>query len=383
MLADRAVYPAGHRLFRDAIRGFIKAEVLPHFRSWEEGGVVARPFWRAAGAAGLLCPQVPEAYGGAGGDFMHNATVIEEFAYAGLAGPLSDLTVHSDVAAGYIEHLGTQEQKHRWLPRLCSGETVCAVAMTEPGTGSDLQAIKTRATPTASGFRVSGSKTFVSNGQQCDLVIVVARTSDAPGARGISLVLVESDRPAFHRGRKLDKLGQHSADTSELFLDGVEVPRENLLGAEGVGFAALMRQLPQERLAIAITSMAAAQRAFDVTCDYVRERKAFGQTVMAFQNTRHRLADLQADLCVGWAYVDQCLLRHVQGELDATHASIAKLWCSEMQGRLVDQCLQFFGGYGFMREYEICRLYADARVQRIYGGTSEIMRELIGRSFAA
>jgi acyl-CoA dehydrogenase len=383
MIADRAVYPAEHRLFRDAVRRFVKAEMLPKFQAWEANGMVERSFWSVTGAAGLLCPQVSDAYGGAGGDFRHNAIVIEEFAYAGLAGPLSDLTVHSDVAAGYIEHLGTEDQKHLWLPRLCSGETVCAVAMTEPGTGSDLQAIKTRAAVTPHGFRISGSKTFVSNGQHCDLVIVVARTSDAPGAKGISLLLVEADRAGFHRGRKLEKLGQHSADTSELFLDDIDVPRENLLGPEGGGFAALMQQLPQERLAIAITSMAAAQRAFDLTCEYVRDRKAFGQTVMGFQTTRHRLADLQADLCVGWAFVDQCLEQHLRGALDSKHASIAKLWCTEMQGRLVDQCLQLFGGYGFMREYEICRLYADARVQRIYGGTSEIMRELIGRSLAA
>ncbi len=383
MIVDRSVYPAEHRLFRDAVRRFVKAEMLPKFQAWEANGIVDRSFWSVTGAAGLLCPQVSDAYGGAGGDFRHNAIVIEEFAYAGLAGPLSDLTVHSDVGAGYIAHLGTEDQKRLWLPRLCSGDAVCAVAMTEPGTGSDLQAIRTRAVVTPHGFRVSGSKTFVSNGQQCDLVVVVARTSDEPGAKGISLLLVEADRAGFHRGRKLEKLGQHSADTSELFLDSIEVPRENLLGPEGGGFAALMQQLPQERLAIAITSMAAAQRAFDLTCDYVRDRKAFGQTVMDFQNTRHKLSDLQADLSVGWAFVDQCLEQHVRAALDSKHASIAKLWCSEMQGRLVDQCLQFFGGYGFMKEYEICRLYADARVQRIYGGTSEIMRELIGRSLAA
>lgn len=263
---------------------------------------------------------------------------------------------------------------------MVTGRTVCAVAMTEPGTGSDLQAVRTRATPTEEGWRIKGAKTFVSNGQHCDLVIVVCRTSDVPGAKGISLVLVEAELAGFQRGRKLDKLGQLSADTSELFLDDVEVQRENLLGREGAGFTSVMQQLPQERLAIAITSMAAAQRAFDITCAYTKERKAFGQAIQDFQTTRHRLADLQAELSVGWAFVDQCLARHVRHELDATDASIAKLWCSEMQGRLVDHCLQLFGGYGFMREYEIARLYADARVQRIYGGTSEIMRELIGRS---
>jgi alkylation response protein AidB-like acyl-CoA dehydrogenase len=380
MLPARAVFDDEHNLFRDAVRAFIGAEVQPHFSAWEDAGQVDRTFWKCAGDIGILCPQITDTYGGAGGDFRHNAVVIEEFAYAGLAGPLSDLTVHSDVGAGYIQHFGSEAQKRFWLPRLISGETVCAVSMTEPGTGSDLQAVRTRATPTESGYRINGAKTFVSNGQHCDLVIVVARTSDAPGAKGISLILVEANRPGFHRGRKLDKLGQRSADTSELFLDDVEVPRENLLGNEGTGFAALMQQLPQERLAIAVTSMAAAQRAFDTTCEYARGRKAFGQAVIDFQNTRHKLADLKADLAVGWAFVDQCIARHVRRELNSQQASIAKLWCSEMQGRLVDQCLQFFGGYGFMREYEICRLYADARVQRIYGGTSEIMRELIGRS---
>ena len=380
MLAARALYTADHNLLRDAVRGFIKAEVLPHFEIWEQEGMVARRFWEQAGGAGLLCPQVPEEYGGVGGSFKHNAVVIEEFAYAGLAGPLSDLTVHSDVGAGYLLHLGNEAQKRKWLPRLVSGETVCAVAMTEPGTGSDLQAVKTRAVRSGDRYRVSGAKTFVSNGQHCDLVIVVARTSDAPGAKGISLILVEADRPGFARGRKLHKLGQLSADTSELFLEDIEVPIDNLLGVEGAGFASLMQQLPQERIAIAVTSMAAAQRAFDITCDYVRNRKAFGQAIGDFQNTRYKLADLKAELAVGWAFVDQCLDKHEQGQLNSQEASIAKLWCSEMQGRLVDQCLQFHGGYGFMREYEICRLYADARVQRIYGGTSEIMRELISRS---
>lgn len=382
MLATRTVYTEEHRQWRDSVRRFIEVEVRPHFETWERQGVVDRSFWHQAGRAGLLCPQIPERYGGPGGDYRHNAIVLEEFAYAGLAGPLSDLIVHSDVAANYLLDLGTETQRTRWLPLLCRGEVVCTVAMTEPGTGSDLQAVQTRAVSSPQGFRVSGSKTFISNGQQCDLVIVVARTSQEAGARGISLVLVEAASPGFQRGRKLDKLGQRSADTSELFMEGVEVPADHLLGQLGGGFVAVMQQLPQERLAIAITSMAASQRALDITCAYVRERRAFGQSIMDFQNTRHRLADFQANLSVGWAYVDQCLLRHVNHELDAVEASIAKLWCSEMQGRLVDGCLQFFGGYGLMKEYEIHRLYEDARVQRIYGGTSEIMREMIGRRLA-
>jgi alkylation response protein AidB-like acyl-CoA dehydrogenase len=252
--------------------------------------------------------------------------------------------------------------------------------MTEPGTGSDLQAIRTRAVRSGDEFIIQGAKTFISNGQHADLVVVVARTGAAAGAKGISLILVETDRAGFRRGRNLDKLGHRSADTSELFFDDVRVPVANLLGGEGTGFSALMTELPQERLTLAAASLGAAQRALDITCEYVRSRQAFGQSIMEFQNTRYTLADIKADLAVGWAFFDQCLERHVRGELTAADASIAKLWCSEMQGRAVDRCLQFFGGYGFMREYEICRLYADARVQRIYGGTSEIMRELISRS---
>jgi acyl-CoA dehydrogenase len=379
MLKQRAVYNEEHQMFRDAVRGFIKAEVTPHFARWEEAGIVDRGLWSKAGAAGLLCPQVPEQYGGAGGSFKHNAVIVEEFAYAGAAGPQTDLSVHNDVCAGYIQHLGTEQQKLRCLSGMADGSIVCAVAMTEPGTGSDLQSIKTRAVREGDSYRVRGAKTFISNGQHCDLVIVVARTSDAPGSRGISLILVEADRPGFRRGRNLEKLGHLSSDTSELFFDDVVVPAANLLGVEGTGFASLMQELPQERLTLAISSIAAAQKAFDITLDYVRTRSAFGQPVAEFQNTRYKMADMKAELCVGWAYIDQSLEQHERGQLSTHDASVAKLWCTEMHGRVVDQCLQFFGGYGFMREYEICRLYADARVQRIYGGTSEIMRELISR----
>jgi acyl-CoA dehydrogenase len=380
MLPARAVYSEEHEMFRDAVRGFIKTELLPHFTRWEEQGIVDRSMWDKAGEAGLLCPQVDETYGGVGGTFRHNAIVVEELAYAGMAGPQTDLSVHNDVCAGYLISLGTEEQKQKWLTGMVSGKTVCAIAMTEPGTGSDLQGIKTRAVRDGDHYRISGSKTFISNGQHSDIVIVVARTSDAPGSKGMSLIVVEADRPGFRRGRNLDKLGHLSSDTSELFFDDVVVPVGNLLGAEGTGFASLMSELPQERLTLAVSSIAAAQKAFDITRDYVSNRKAFGKTVMDFQNTRYKLADLKAELAVGWAFVDQCLEKHDRHALTSADASIAKLWCTEMHGRLVDTCLQFFGGYGFMREYEICKLYADARVQRIYGGTSEIMRELISRS---
>jgi len=380
MLPARAVYTEEHEMFRDAVRGFIRTELTPHFARWEEQGIVDRWMWDKAGAAGLLCPQVGEAYGGVGGTFRHNAIVVEELAYAGMAGPQTDLSVHNDVCAGYLLSLGSEAQKQKWLTGMVSGQTVCAIAMTEPGTGSDLQGIKTRAERDGDHFRINGSKTFISNGQHSDIVIVVARTSDAPGSKGMSLIVVEADRPGFRRGRNLDKLGHLSSDTSELFFDDVRVPVDNLLGAEGTGFASLMNELPQERLTLAVSSIAAAQKAFDITRDYVNNRKAFGKSIMDFQNTRYKLADLKAELSVGWAFVDQCLDKHDRHALTSSEASIAKLWCTEMHGRLVDTCLQFFGGYGFMREYEICKLYADARVQRIYGGTSEIMRELISRT---
>lgn len=379
MLSDRPIYGEEHRQLRETARRFLATEVAPHFDRWEDAGIVDRSMWSKGGQAGLLCPQVSEDYGGPGGDFRMNAVVVEEFAYSGFAGPTSDFSVHSDVCCGYLISFGTAEQKATWLPRMVSGEAVCAIAMTEPGTGSDLQGIRTRAVRDGHEFVVSGQKTFISNGQMCDLVIVVTRTGDVPGSKGMSLVLVETARKGFRRGKKLKKLGQLSADTSEMFFDDVRVPASNLLGVEGGAMAALMNELPQERLTIAINSMGAAQKAFDITRDYTRERKAFGTPIAAMQNTRFRLADLKTELAVGWAFVDQCLSKHVAGGLSTYEASMAKLWTSEMHGRVVDQCVQLFGGYGFMREYEICRLYADARVQRIYGGTSEIMRELISR----
>jgi acyl-CoA dehydrogenase len=380
MLADRPIYGEEHRQLRETARRFLATEVAPHFDRWERAGIVDRSMWVKGGEAGLLCPQVAEEYGGAGGDFRMNAIVVEEFAYSGFAGPTSDFSVHSDVCCGYLISYGTAEQKAKWLPRMVSGESVCAIAMTEPGTGSDLQGIRTRALRDGDEFVVSGQKTFISNGQLCDLVIVVSRTSNDSGSRGMSLILIETAREGFRRGRKLEKLGQLSADTSEMFFDEVRVPASNLLGAEGGAMAALMSELPQERLTIAITSMGAAQKAFDITRDYTRQRKAFGKPIAEMQNTRYRLADFKTELAVGWAFIDQCLARHIEGKLTTHEASMAKLWASEMHGRVVDQCVQLFGGYGFMREYEICRLYADARVQRIYGGTSEIMRELISRT---
>src|ERR1700692_1270078 len=379
MLQNRPVFDKEPPRLPESVRRFAATKIQPHFGEGEEAGIIDRSLWPVAGKAGLLCAQVSERYGGIGGDFRHNAVVIEELSYSGFAGPATDFSVHSDVCCGYLLSYGSSEQKRKWLPRMGSGETVCAIAMTEPGTGSDLQGIRTRAVREGDDYVISGQKTFISNGQMCDLVIVVVRTTPEGGSRGMSLILVEADRPGFRRGKNLEKLGHLSSDTSELFFDDVRVPVGNLLGAEGGAMGALMSELPQERLTIALHSIAAAQKAFDLTRDYVRQRHAFGSPIGSFQNTRFKLADLKSDLAVGWAYCDQCLRDHIGRELTTYAASTAKLWIKKMPGRGVDQCLQFFGGYGFMREYEICRLYSDARVLRIYGGTSEIMRELISR----
>ena len=388
MIGHRPVYDQDHKDYRASVRRFLDREIAPHFQRWEEAGIVDRDLWLRAGQAGMLCPQVPEEYGGTG-DFRFNAVLIEECSYAGFAGPTGNFTAHSDVACGYVLDFGSEAIRKTWLPRMLSGEAVCSIAMSEPDAGSDLQGLRTRAVRTGDEYVLNGQKTFISNGQHCDIAVVVARTDPAVGSRAtdpaggsraMSLFLVEADSPGFTRGRNLEKLGHHSSDTSELSFVDVHVPAGHLLGAEGRAMEYMMRELPQERLIIAVASIAAAQKAFDITRDYVDSRTAFGRTVGSMQNTRFTLADLKADLAVGWAYVDQCLAELTAGTLTSEKASIAKLWVTEMQGRLVDRCLQFFGGYGFMREYEISRLFADARIQRIYGGTSEIMREIISRS---
>jgi alkylation response protein AidB-like acyl-CoA dehydrogenase len=378
MLANRAVYDEEHHIFRDSVRKFFTTEATPNAAEWSKNGIVPREFWNKAGDAGILCPGLPEEYGGIGADYRVNCIINEEQVYnrAGGAG----LAVHSDIVAPYLLHYGTETIKNNFLPKMVTGEMVGAIAMTEPGTGSDLQSVRTTAIKDGDDYVINGSKTFISNGQNCDFVIVVAKTDPAGGSKGTSLIIVEASREGFRRGRNLEKIGQHSSDTSELFFDDVRVPQENLIGQENAGFMYLMRELPQERLSIGIIAMAGAQRAFDITNDYIKERHAFGRPIANFQNTRFKMAEMKTEIEVGWAFVDQCLTRHVKGELDAVGGAMSKLWCSEMQGRVVDQCLQFFGGYGFMSEYEISHHYTDSRVQRIYGGTSEIMKELIGRS---
>ena len=364
-------------IFRDQVRRFFDRTMTPHLDRWEEEGTVDRSFWNEAGEAGLLCPTVSPEYGGLGLDFRYNAVVNEELSYAGSSAGLS---LQSDIVANYNERYGLPEQRRLWLPRMISGEAVTAIAMTEPGAGSDLKGVRTLARRDGDDYVVSGSKIYITNGQLADLVVVVAKTDPQAGARGVSLILVEAGREGFARGRNLDKVGQRMADTSELFFNDVRVPAANLLGEEGRGFAYLMAELPQERLSIAVSAQACAQRAFDEALAYTKGRSAFGQSVFDFQNTRFTLAGLATKLQVGWAHLDWALQRHVQGELTTAEASAAKLFHSELQGEVCDAALQLHGGAGFMNEYPIARLWRDARVTRIYGGTSEIMKEVIGRS---
>lgn len=375
--ANRTAYDENHELFRDQVRKFFDKELHPNLDRWEKEEIVDRDFWSACGEAGLLCPTMPEAYGGLGLDFGYNAVIDEELAYAGSS---AGITLQSDITADYFLAYGSEEQKQHWIPKLVSGEAITAIAMTEPGTGSDLQSVKTTAKKDGNHYVINGSKTYITNGQNADVVIVVAKTDPTEGAKGVSLILVEADRDGFARGRNLDKIGQHSADTSELFFNDVRVPITNCLGEEGRGFIYLMSQLPQERLSIAIGAQAGAQRAFDEAVGFTKDRKAFGQRIFDFQNTRFTLADLAAQLQVGWAHIDWALSKHLRGELTADEGSAAKLWHTELQWRCCDAALQLHGGAGYMNEYPIARMWRDARVQRIYGGTSEIMKEVIGRS---
>jgi len=374
-------YTDEHRAFRETVRRFVEREVVPHHREWENQGRVPRELWRKAGELGFLCPALPAEYGGGGGDFLLSTIVTEELCWAGATGPLFYL--HSDIVAPYLLHYGTEEQKRKWLPRMASGQTISGICMTEPGAGSDVAAIRTRAVRKSGrdgdDFVISGQKIFISNGQIADLFLVAAKTDPEAGAKGVSLVLVESDRPGFARGRNLEKIGMHAQDTSELFFDEVRVPASNLLGAEGKGFGYLMSQLPQERLLVAIGAVAAAESAIKWTLDYVRDRKAFGAPLAEKQHVRFALTEAHTEVTIGRAFLDHCIALHLEGELDTATASMAKYWLSDMQNRVIDACLQLHGGYGYMWEYPIARAWADARVQRIYGGANEIMKEIIAR----
>ena len=373
----RELFAPEHVLFRDTVRRFLQAEVVPNLERWEARGGFEHAMFEAAGAAGLLCPSVPEAYGGAGADLLYSAVVLEE------AAPYSNfglsLTMHSEIVANYLLHYGSEALKQRCLPRMVSGEWVGALAMTEPGAGSDVKAVQTRALRDGEHYVLNGSKTFISNGTVCDLAVVVAKTDPAAGAAGVSLLLADAHLPGVSKGPPLKKIGLKSQDTGELFFDRVRVPVGNLLGEENKGFSYLMRELPWERLQIAISAIAAAEAAYGWTLAYVRERKAFGQAVADFQNTRFVLAELKTEIRIGRTFVDRCLELLLRGELDAEAAAMAKYWCTDLQGKVVDACVQLHGGYGFMAETPIARAFVDARAQRIYGGTNEIMKELIAR----
>lgn len=382
-MIERTLFQPDHKAFADSFRRFIDKEVTPHHAAWEDQGYVAREVWSQAGANGFLCMSLPEEYGGAGADKLYSVAQMEELARAGTTG--IGFGLHSEIVAPYILHYGTEEQKRKYLPQMASGAVVGAIAMSEPAAGSDLQGIKTTAIKSADGshYVLNGSKTFITNGWHADLVIVVAKTDPAAGAKGTSLLLVERGMPGFEKGQRLKKMGMKAQDTSELFFNDVQVPVDNLLGGpamEGRGFICLMEQLPWERLQIAITAVAAAQAAIDWTLDYVKQRKVFGQSVASFQNTRHTLAELQTQVQVARVFVDKCCELIVRDQLDTETASMAKYWTTDLQCKVMDECVQLFGGYGYMWEYPITRAYADARVQRIYGGTNEIMKEVIARA---
>jgi acyl-CoA dehydrogenase len=367
-------------LLEDQAHRFMAAEFAPHVERWNEDHLYPREVWSKAGQAGLPCAGIPEEYGGAGGTFAHEAVIDREFSLAGLdafGGPL-----HSGIVAPYILRYGTEEQKKRWLPKLATGELIGAIAMSEPGIGSDLQAVRTTAIKKGNGYLLNGSKTFITNGQHANLIIVVAKTDPKERAKGVSLMVVETDdAPGFRRGRRLKKLGLDAADTSELFFDDVALPAENLLGTqEGQGFAQLMSDLPQERLIVAVHAMAMIERALRLTIDYVKERQVFGKKVIEFQNTQFVLAECKTEATLAKVFLDHCIGQHITGKLDTVTASMAKYWITDTQGKIIDRCLQLFGGYGYMEEYPISRMYRDARVMRIYAGTNEIMKVLIARS---
>ena len=381
-MIDRTLFNADHEAFRDSFRKFVEKEIAPHHEAWEEQGYVDRAVWSKAGENGFLCMTLPEAYGGSEADKLYSVVQMEEIARTGFTG--IGFGLHSEIVAPYILHYGTEVQKQKYLPKLATGEMVGAIAMSEPAAGSDLQGVKSTAIKQADGsYLLNGSKTFITNGWHADLVIVVAKTDPSAGAKGTSLLLVERGMPGFEKGKRLKKLGMKAQDTSELFFDNVKVPAENLLGGEAHenrGFICLMEQLPWERLQIAIGAVAAAQAAIDWTVDYTKDRKVFGQPVAAFQNTRYKLAELQTEVQVARVFVDKCCELVNVDKLDTATASMAKYWCSDLQCKVMDECVQLFGGYGYMWEYPITRAYADARVQRIYGGSNEIMKEVISRA---
>ena len=376
-MIERTLFSEEHHLFRDSVRRFVEREITPHHAAWEEAGVVPRELWLKAGEAGLLCCTVPEEYGGLGLDYLFDVIVFEELWRAGASGP--GFLIHTDLVATYILSFGTEEQKRRWLPKMVRGEAIGALGMTEPHAGSDLKAVRTRAVREDDEYVISGQKVFISNGQLADVIVLATKTDSAAGAKGVTLFLVEGDREGFRRGRNLHKLGMHAQDTSELFFEGVRVPASNMLGGEGQGFKLMMTKLAQERLAQAIRSAVVTETVIQWTVDYTSQRQAFGQTIADFQNTQFKLAELETKATVARVFTDKCIELFVQGKLDPVEAAKAKMFVCELHCEAVDECLQLFGGWGYMWEYPIARAYADARIVKIAGGSIEIMKTIIAR----
>ena len=381
----RELFNEDHDAFRDMVRRFIAKEIAPYHEQWEEAGVVPRELWLKAGAAGLLCCTVPEAYGGAGADYLFDVVVFEEMARSGFSGP--GFMIHCDLVATYIASFGSEQQKRQWLPKMVLGQAIGSLGMTEPHAGSDLKAIRTKAVRVKGSdgddFVISGQKVFISNGQLCDVIVLATKTDSSAGARGVTLFLVDTSLPGFRRGKNLHKLGMKAQDTSELFFDDLRVPASAMLGEEGKGFELMMTKLAQERLAQAIRSAMVAETVVDYTVEYTAQRKAFGKTIGEMQNTQFKLAELKTEAVVGRQFTDNCIKRFMQGELDAVDAAMAKMWLSNMHCKVVDECLQLFGGWGYMWEYPIARAYADARVVKIAGGSIEVMKHIIGRQLFA
>ena len=376
-MIERSIFDEEHNLFRETVRRFYEEHIIPHHSQWEKDGQVSRDAWLEAGKQGLLCMPIPEEYGGLGADKLYSIIMMEEQARAGTTGP--GFGLHSEIVGPYILHYGTEEQKKKYLPKMARGEMIGAIAMTEPGAGSDLQGVKTRAVKDGDDYIINGSKTFITNGYMSDLVIVVTKTDPSAGAKGTTLFLVEAGTPGFDKGRNLDKLGLKAQDTAELFFDDVRVPASNMLGGEGKGFFCLMQELAWERLQIAIGATATMEAVLEETIEYTKERSAFGQNIIQFQNSRFKLAEQKTQVQIARVFVDKCIEELLKGKLDVATAAMAKYWTSDLENKVIDECLQLHGGYGFMWEYRVARSYADARVQRIYGGTNEIMKELIAR----
>ena len=375
---ERRLFQSEHEMFRTSVRKFIEKEIAPHHAQWERDGIVPRELWLKAGEAGLLCCTVPEAYGGLGLDYLFDVIVFEEMARSGFTGP--GFLIHCDLVATYIKSFGTEQQKQRWLPKMVAGEAIGSLGMTEPHAGSDLRSIRTRAVRDGDDYVINGQKVFISNGQLCDVVVLATKTDTLPGGKGITLFLVDTRLPRFKRGKNLEKLGLKAQDTSELFFENLRVPAHSMLGPEGEGFALMMTKLPQERLAQAIRSATVAEHLIDLTVEYTSQRKAFGQTIGDFQNTQFKLAEMKTDAVVGRIFTDHCITQFMNSQLGEVDAAMAKMWLSNLHCRVADECLQLFGGWGYMWEYPIARAFADARIVKIAGGSIEIMKHIIGRS---